>query len=131
MTRPDFRARGYKSGWDQAARNFKVQYPLCLGCWAVGLETPTEIVDHIVPLVADRSALLDTGNMQPSCRWHHGVAKRELEAQWRLGRIPTSALRLDSAQAIALTRQRYPVRIGADGYRLFELAPLKRPYPGG
>jgi 5-methylcytosine-specific restriction enzyme A len=127
--RPDFRERGYKSTWDATARDFKQRYPLCLGCWAVGLETPVEIVDHVVPLVADRTGLLDTSNMQPACRWHHDNVKRTLELQWRLGQVPTSALRLDSTYAIALTRQRYAVPIGVDGYPLFELAPTKRPYP--
>jgi len=31
MTRPDFRKRGYHSGWDPVAREYKARYPFCLG----------------------------------------------------------------------------------------------------
>jgi hypothetical protein len=130
MSRPDFRQRGYSGDWDAIARAFKQQYPFCLGCWAVGLETPTEIVDHVQPLVNDRDRLLDSTNLQPACRWHHDVCKRALEQQWRLKHVPASALRLDSQQAMKLTRERYPIPIGADGYRVFEWDRLRRlPYP--
>jgi hypothetical protein len=90
-----------------------------------------EIVDHIVPVAFDPSGLLDPANLQPACRWHHDVCKRALELRWKLKQASMSALRLDSACAIAYTIQRYPVPIGTDGYPLFELAPSKRPYPGG
>jgi hypothetical protein len=129
MTRPDFRERGYHSDWDSLARDFKVRYPLCLGCWVVGLETPTEFADHLVPLSFDRSGLLDPTNLQPACRWHHDTCKRHLELMWRLRQVSMFALRLDSACAIKYTLQNYPVPIGADGYPLFKLAPSKRPYP--
>jgi 5-methylcytosine-specific restriction enzyme A len=129
MTRPDFRERGYHSDWDSLARDFKVRYPLCLGCWAVGLETPTEFADHLVPLSFDRSGLLDPANLQPACRWHHDVCKRAMELRWKLKTISMWALRLDSPAAVQYTMQNYPVPIGADGYPLFKLAPSKRPYP--
>ena len=132
MTRPDFRKRGYHSGWDPVAREYKARYPLCLGCWAVGLETPTELIDHIQPLTHDREGLLDPGNLQPCCKWHHDVVKRTLELEWKLGRLPESALRLDSMQAIKLTRDRYPIPVAEDGYPTWEWTQLKRkPYPGG
>ena len=88
MSRLDFRQRGYDSRWDPVARDFKRRYPLCLGCWAVGLETPTELVDHVKPLASDREGLLDYDNLQPSCGWHHSNIKRHLELMWKLGQLP-------------------------------------------
>jgi 5-methylcytosine-specific restriction enzyme A len=96
MARLGFRQRGYDGRWDPVAREFRASHPLCLGCWAVGLETPTEMVDHVKPLAGDRDGLLDPGNLQPSCRWHHDNVKRTLELQWKLNQLPESALRLDS-----------------------------------
>jgi 5-methylcytosine-specific restriction enzyme A len=129
MTRPNFRRRGYHSDWDALARAFKASHPLCLGCWAVGLETPTEFADHLVPLSFDRSGLLDPANLQPACRWHHDVAKRAMELRWKLKTITMWALRLDSPAAIEYTLRNYPVPVGDDGYPLFKLAPRKQPYP--
>jgi len=132
MARPDFRKRGYHSGWDPIARDFKARYPLCLGCWACGLETPTEVVDHVVPFARNKTRLLDPANLQPSCKWHHDNIKRTLELQWRLGYLPESALWLNSVHAKALTRQRYLVPINVHGYREWEWNDLEiRPYPGG
>ena len=130
MSRADFRQRGYDSRWDPVAREFKARYPICLGCWSVGLETPTEVVDHVVPLASDREGLLDYDNLQPSCGWHHSNIKRHLELMWKLGQLPELALRLDSPQAMKLTRQRYLIPVGTDGFRLWEWSDLKRrPYP--
>jgi 5-methylcytosine-specific restriction protein A len=130
MTRASFRARGYDAQWDQIAREFKARHPLCLGCWAVGLDTPTELIDHIMPLSHDRDRLLDPTNLQPSCSWHHSVIKRHIELLWSLNQLPASALRLDSPHATKLTRERYLIPVGVDGYRLWEWSSLKRrPYP--
>jgi 5-methylcytosine-specific restriction protein A len=127
--RPDFRERGYDGAWDRLSRDFKARHPWCLGCWRVGLETPTEFADHIVPLSFDRSGLLDPSNLQPACRWHHDHCKRTLELRCKLKQVSMFALRLDSPSAITLTLQRYPVPVGDDGYPLFKLAPSTRPYP--
>jgi 5-methylcytosine-specific restriction protein A len=132
MTRLDFRKRGYTSDWDAVARDFKRRFPICLGCWAVGLETPTEIVDHVVPLAYRADGLLDYNNLQPSCGWHHQVIKRHLELMWKLGQLPESALRLDSVHAMKLTRERYLVPVRLDGFKQWEWRDLKRrPYPTG
>jgi 5-methylcytosine-specific restriction enzyme A len=132
MTRPNVRERGYDSRWDPLAREFKAHYPFCLGCWALGLETPTEVVDHIMPLAHHKDGLLDQTNLQPSCRWHHDVCKRHLELMWKLGQLPELALKLDSLSARVFTRERYPIPIGVDGYPLWQWSDLQRkPYPGG
>ena len=55
-------------------------------------------------------------NWQSSCAWHHGAIKPALERDWRSGKIPDAALRLDSAPAQRLTRMKYRPAIGADGY---------------
>jgi 5-methylcytosine-specific restriction protein A len=77
--RRNFRQRGYVGGWDALAADFRARFPFCIGCWAIGLEVPTEVVDHIVPLASDRQGLLDPNNLQPACKWHHDVIKRTLE----------------------------------------------------
>jgi hypothetical protein len=130
MARENFRGRGYTKDWDRLAHDFKWHCPVCLGCWVVGIETPTEIVDHIKPVAHDRAGLLDIANLQPACRFHHDIVKRSLELQWRLGQLPESALRLDSGEARKLTRDRYAVPIDVDGYRKWEWGDLViRPYP--
>lgn len=50
----------------------------------------------------------DRDNWQPACRWHHDVVKQQLEVRWRAGSLPASALRLDSREAAALTRDLDP-----------------------
>lgn len=71
-----YRTRGYTDEWDRLSANFKRRCPVCIGCWVVGLETRTEIVDHIKPLANDQAGLLDINNLQPACRWHHDNIKR-------------------------------------------------------
>lgn len=127
--RPSFRERGYSSGWDSLALAFKRTHPVCLSCWMVGVVEPTAIVDHVVPVTGNREGLFDEANLQPCCQWCHDVVKRALELHWRLGRLPASALRLDSMYARKLMRERYPIPVGEDGYRLFELTGPRGVYP--
>jgi hypothetical protein len=102
-----------------------------LSCWAVGLFTPTEIVDHVVPLADNRQGALDS-DLQPCCRWCHINIKRSLEAEWRYAGLPASELRLDSATAMRLMRARFPLPVAVSGFKQFEWADLKRqPYPHG
>jgi hypothetical protein len=129
MARPDFRKRGYHSEWDALARRFKELCPLCLGCWAVSVQTPTTVADHLVPLVVDPSGLLDITNLQPSCTWHHHTCKRHLELRWKLKMLSLFALRLDSPSAIEYTLQNFPVPIDVHGYPALVLTRSKQPYP--
>jgi 5-methylcytosine-specific restriction protein A len=127
--RPDYRARGYSPEWDRISAEFKQTHPFCLSCWMVGIVQPVEIVDHIVPVTSNKARLLDPTNLQAACKWCHDCVKRPLELDWRLGRLPLLALRLDSAYAVKLMHDRYPVPVGLDGYRLFELGKPRGPYP--
>jgi len=79
-------------------------HPLCIGCVAVGRLTAVEVTDHIVPHRGDPTLFWDETNWQSACAWHHDVVKSRLERDFDAGRLPASALRLDSAQAQALTR---------------------------
>jgi 5-methylcytosine-specific restriction endonuclease McrA len=84
---------------------FKLHHPMCLGCEAVGRVTATQVTDHIVPHRGDRSLLWSTANFQPACREHHDIVKQILERQFHAGQIKADCLRLDSPQAIALTKE--------------------------
>jgi 5-methylcytosine-specific restriction enzyme A len=97
------RRRGYGSAWDRAARAFRSRYPLCLGCQAVGRTATCELVDHVIPHGGDEHLFWDEVNWQPACAWHHDVVKQQLERRYRAGRLAASALRLNSAEAKALT----------------------------
>lgn len=76
----------------------------CAGCHAVGLVRPAEVTDHVVPHKGDQALFWSEDNLQSGCSWHHDTVKQRLEALYQAGAIAASALRLDSAEAIALTR---------------------------
>lgn len=102
------RERGYSARWDAASGAYRRAHPLCLGCSAVGRVEPATVTDHVVPHGGDHGLMWDRDNWQPACRWHHDVVKQQLEVRWRSGSLPASALRLDSREAAALTRDLDP-----------------------
>jgi 5-methylcytosine-specific restriction enzyme A len=108
--------RGYGGEWQAAIASYKQANPWCLGCWAIGVRQPVEVVDHVVPHGGDEALFWDEGNWQSACRWCHGSVKPVLERQWRAGKLSDVGLRLDSAQAKTLTRAKHRPAIGADGY---------------
>ncbi|MCB1499724.1 MAG: HNH endonuclease [Bauldia sp.] len=110
------RERGYTVQWEKAAAAFKRAHPLCLGCEAVGLVEPATVVDHIVPHRGDQALFWDPANRQPACGWHHSAVKQTLEVQFDAGRVGVDALRLDSAEAIRLTKTMRQRSIGVDGW---------------
>ena len=116
MTRPTAARRGYDARWHPAIAAYKDIHPWCIGCWVIGVRRETEVVDHVVPHRGDPALFWCEANWQPSCAWHHGAIKPALERDWRSGKIPDAALRLDSAPAQRLTRMKYRPAIGADGY---------------
>jgi 5-methylcytosine-specific restriction endonuclease McrA len=103
--------------WIRYAAEYRENYPLCIGCYAIGLEVPTEVVDHIVPhLQSDVELMWDENNLQPACKWHHDSVKAELERRYKRGQIGPGELYLNSKTAIALTRRWRKVEIGLDGW---------------
>jgi len=109
-------SRGYDQRWSAEAAEFKRTHPWCLGCAAIGIRTKTDVVDHIEPHRGNRAKFLDPNNRQPACNWHHNAIKPILEADWERGTIQVRALRLDSPEAIRLTKAKRRPNIGADGW---------------
>ena len=110
LRRGSARERGYDALWDKESRAFRRANPYCLGCAAVGLLEATTVTDHTVPHRQERRLLRDPKNRQPSCDWHHNVVKPILERRYEAGELLPEDLRLDSAEAIALTRELLPAR---------------------
>ena len=108
--------RGYGDQWLRARTAFLAHNPLCIGCRAIGLEARADSVDHIVPHRGLKSLFWDPKNWQPLCYWHHNSIKARLENEWLAGKLDRSALRLDSPEAIKLTRRLRRVPIGRDGW---------------
>ncbi len=118
MTRASFRDRGYSSEWTQFAARFLAASPLCWGCLSIGVETRAVYLDHITPVVDAPERLLDPENCQPLCRSCHDVAKRQLESDWRRGKISAADLRMGSKAAVAAVRRHHRPAIGVDGFRI-------------
>ena len=116
--RPTAAQRGYDGKWQAAIAVYREEHPWCLGCWAIGVRRPTEVVDHVLPHGGDARLFWDESNWQASCTWCHGSVKPVLERQWRAGKLKDSALRLDSVEAQTLARAKHRPAIGADGYPL-------------
>ncbi len=99
------RKRSYDAKWDRVSRDWRRAHPKCLGCEAVCWLISADVTDHIVPRRENRSLFWDEADLQSACAWHHDTVKQRLEARHRSGAIDASALRLDSAGAIALDRR--------------------------
>ncbi|WP_425105475.1 HNH endonuclease [Ancylobacter sp.] len=106
------RARGYTAEWDRAAKAYLASHPLCLGCTAEGRLTPATLVDHVEPHRGDMTKFWVMEMWQPSCRWHHDVVKKHLEARFDRGEIRLRDLHLDSPEAVRVTRA---LRVDAEG----------------
>jgi 5-methylcytosine-specific restriction protein A len=116
--RPGARERGYNHLWEQAAKKFRWQNPFCLGCLAVGVKRRAEVTDHIVPHKGDQTLFWAEYNWQSCCAWHHNSVKLTLEREYAQGKLMQHELRLTSARAVELTRQRYRPAVGADGFAI-------------
>ncbi len=95
------RKRGYSSRWDRASKRFLQEYPLCVGCLALGRTVPAVCTDHVIPHKGDAELFWDPGNWQGSCGWHHNVVKQILETMFAQGAISKRDLRLDGHLAKA------------------------------
>lgn len=78
---------------------------MCLGCAAVGRWEATSVTDHVVPHKGDRVRFWDRTQWQPACAWHHDTVKQQLERLYEQGKATVADLWLNSARAIALTRE--------------------------
>lgn len=96
--------RGYDSKWSREAKSYRDDHPLCVGCMAVGRIEPSTLTDHIIPHKGDEKLFWGRSNWQALCKWHHDVVKQRLESQWLAGRLRPEALRIDSREAVAMTR---------------------------
>jgi 5-methylcytosine-specific restriction protein A len=97
--------RGYGWPWAKAAKGHLRNHPLCVGCEAEGRVMAAELVDHTEPHKGDTTKFWDKANWQGCCKWHHDVVKQKLERMWLAGAIRAADLRLDSAVAVAMSRQ--------------------------
>lgn len=99
------RERGYTAQWDRAAAIFKREHPLCLGCSAIDETKPTFLIDHAIPHRGDQRLFWDQGNWQSACEWHGNAVKQRLEQLFDQGKLNAAALRLDSVEAVAMSRE--------------------------
>jgi hypothetical protein len=106
------RERGYTGQWDRASCLFRLHHPICKGCEAVGLVTPTEVTDHVEPHKGDQTKFWNRAMWQPACAWHHDVVKQKLEAMLAKGDLVVADMWLDSRAAIRLTLAELPVGVG-------------------
>jgi 5-methylcytosine-specific restriction enzyme A len=100
--------RGYDHRWSKASKGHLRREPVCRGCQAVGRVTAATLTDHIVPHRGDTALFWQKANWQSCCDWHHVVIKQLLELMYWRGEIGVDDLRLDSAVAVRLTRERDP-----------------------
>lgn len=97
--------RGYDARWTKASKFYRLSHPLCIGCYAVGIIRPSNLVDHVIPHRGDQRLFWDQGNWQAACDPHHDVVKQRLEQLFNQGKVKAEDLRLDSAKAIELTKE--------------------------
>lgn len=76
------RDRGYDAEWDRLSLEFRQRHPFCIFCEQRGIDTLTDLVDHIIPVV-DRPDLRHSWeNLCSLCKRCHG-RKFQLEVYAR------------------------------------------------
>ena len=65
--RPKSAARYHTSRWIRASRAFRAAHPLCAECLKKGIYTPSQVVDHIIP-IAICADFWDESNWQALCK---------------------------------------------------------------
>ena len=68
--------------WKARSKLFRQLNPLCVYCKKVGIDTPAEVVDHIIPHKGNKKLFFDINNIQSLCKLHHDSTKKKEE---RLG----------------------------------------------
>lgn len=113
--KPRSRSAAYPVEWIKLSRDFLEESPWCWGCLSIGVRTRATVLDHVVPVTEAPERVLDIKNLQPVCSRCHNVIKRQLETDWRNGRISAAALRMGSPEAIRAVRRYHKPAIGVDG----------------
>lgn len=107
--------RGYDERWIKARAAYLELNPFCIGCNAIGYIVKANVVDHVIPHNGIQTLFWDSRNWQSICAWHHDSIKARLENLYARGKIKRDALRLDSPEAIRLSRRLRRPTIGLDG----------------
>ena len=71
--------------WRQVRAAHLRRSPLCVKCEELGLHTPGNTVDHVVPHRGDMALFTDPENLQTLCHSHHSKDKQLEE---RYGHAP-------------------------------------------
>ena len=89
--------RGYDWAWQKLSSRYRKSHPLCeMYCAEQGRLTPTEIVDHIVPVDVRPDLRLVESNLQSGCKRCN--ARKAIEDEKRYG--PTGARGGEGGQKI-------------------------------
>ena len=67
LHRGSARQRGYTHAWDEYAKAYKLEHPLCVRCKANGKYVPAEVVDHIKPAKRFPELFWEPDNHQSLC----------------------------------------------------------------
>ena len=74
--------RGYDAAWNRFSKRFRQANPLCAHCLEQGRTTPSQMVDHIVPLHVAPEKRLDESGCQALCNACHAVKTRDDVARY-------------------------------------------------
>ena len=72
-TRGTANASGYTYRWQQYAKAFLTENPICVECKKEGLIRAAHVVDHVRPHRGDDGLFWDQTNHQALCVRHHGA----------------------------------------------------------
>lgn len=63
--------------WKTRRRLFLKQNPFCVECKKENRLVFAEICDHIAPHKGDWRLFIDNDNLQPLCKFHHGLKSQK------------------------------------------------------
>jgi len=71
--------RGYNATWRKARKMYLSRHPLCVACYAQGVYTGANVVDHITPHKGDHSLFWDEANWQSLCYRCHNQKTAKID----------------------------------------------------
>jgi len=84
--RPSASQRGYDATWRKLREAILAEEPTCRYCDELGITTPAQHVDHIIPLHRRPDLRLERTNLQPLCAdCHNSVKAKEESRGTRMG----------------------------------------------